>query len=274
MQTCPNCPPNTPTRVVFELGPTIRVLTCRGCGIQFAEDYPEMEAADSDIYGHRYFAEAIEQRAGRKPIFEELMAEIESVAGRGKGRLLDVGSGDGLLLEVAIVHGWRAEGLDISTAAVKYARDERGLTIHQGLIEDVPLEPGAYDVIVLNHVLEHVRNPRETLAHIRTLLAPNGVIRIEVPNVGSLSALTQSLQSRLKVKKNLWRHYETGHHFWFFTRRTLLRTLRGAGLEPVKSWAAAEQWGDRSLFVKSLNFLYKLTYWGGHLVAYVCPNNR
>ena len=173
-----------------------------------------------------------------------------------------------MLLEAAIANGWQAEGMDVATAAVKYAREERGLTVHHGLIEDVSLEPGSFDVIVLNHVLEHVRNPRETLAHLRTLLTPTGIIRTEVPNVGSLSARTQNLQSRLKVKKNLWRHYETGHHFWFFTRSTLTRTMRGAGLTPVRVTAGTEQWGEKSLYIRTLNAIYKLTFWGGHLVAY------
>ena len=64
-QTCPNCSPPAPSRTVFTLRPNIHVLKCRGCGLQFAEEYPEIENADSEIYGDRYFAEAIEQRKER-----------------------------------------------------------------------------------------------------------------------------------------------------------------------------------------------------------------
>jgi 2-polyprenyl-3-methyl-5-hydroxy-6-metoxy-1,4-benzoquinol methylase len=242
-------------------------LQCRGCGLQFARDYPEIDQADSEIYGDRYFSEAIEQRDERIGTFKELIAEIESVSGR-KGRLLDVGCGDGALLEVATHSGWDAEGTDVASAVVRYAREKRGLTVHHGVVEDLRLVPNSFDVVVLNHVLEHVRDPRATLTHLRDLLKADGVIRIEVPNVASLSSMTQILQSKCHLKKNRWRHYETGHHFWFFTPRTLERTIQAAGLSVSRLAAPAEQWGHKSRYQRALNALYKVVFWGGHLVAY------
>ncbi|UCH83996.1 MAG: class I SAM-dependent methyltransferase [Candidatus Latescibacterota bacterium] len=249
------------------------MLKCRGCQLQFAETYPDLDTAETEIYGDRYFVEAIEQRRERLTTFNELMTEIESMVGR-KGRLLDVGCGDGVLLEVAADNGWEAEGTDVATAVVRHTRDTKGLAVHQGEVEDIALERGSFDVIVLNHVLEHVRDPRATLSRLRDLLADDGVIRVEVPNVASLSAITQNIQSRYNLKKNRWRHYETGHHFWFFTPRTLARTLNGAGLTPFQISAPAEQWGRVSRYKRTLNVLYRLTFWGGHLIAYARPGNK
>lgn len=267
MQTCPNCSPPVSNRTVFVLESGIRVLQCRGCGLQFAETYPDIEKADSGIYGGRYFEEAIGQREERIATFKELIAETQLVVGR-KGRLLDVGCGDGALLEVAAQSGWDAEGTDVASAVVRYAREKQGLTVHQGVVEELSLEPNSYDVVVLNHVLEHVRDPRATLTYLRGLLKTDGVIRIEVPNVASLSSITQIIQSRYRLKKNRWRHYETGHHFWFFTPRTLERTLQAAGLVPIRIAAPSEQWGNKTRFQRVLNALYKVTFWGGHLVVY------
>lgn len=273
MQSCPNCLPGTASRTVFEMISGVRVLQCRGCGLQFAEEYPEIGIAESAIYGDRYFAEAIEKRREREDTFAELITEIESMSNR-KGRLLDVGCGDGMLLEVAAKSGWEAEGIDVSSAAVRYAREKRGLVVHQGVVEDIMIERGSIDVIVLNHVLEHVRNPRATLSHLRGFLAGDGIVRIEVPNVASLSAKTQNLQSRFRLKKHRWRHYETGHHFWFFTPRTLNRTVRAAGLSPIRVAAPARQWGHKGRHKRALNELYKVTFWGGHLVAYAVKGPR
>ena len=250
----------------------LRVLQCRGCKLQFAEVYPEIEEADSDIYGTRYFADAIEDREERYETFTELLKQIESVLGR-KGRLLDVGCGDGTFLEVAADSGWEAEGTDISTAAVRHARENRGLTVHHGVVEDVTLEPGSFDAVIMNHVLEHVRNPVVTLSRLRDLLAKDGVVRIEVPNAASLSVWTQNLQSRYHLKKNRWRHYETGHHFWFFTPRTLAHTISAAGLSAFGVAAPVRQWGRKSRYDRAMNALYKVTFWGGHLVAYARAKN-
>ncbi|MEJ2722784.1 MAG: class I SAM-dependent methyltransferase, partial [bacterium] len=245
----------------------VRVVRCRGCGLQFAEEYPDIEKAESVIYCDRYFTKAIEKRGERKGTFAELIAEIESMSKR-KGRLLDVGCGDGMLLEVAAKSGWEVEGIDVSSAAVRYVKEKKGPAVHQGVVEDVAIESGSIDVIVLNHVLEHVQDPRATLMRLRTILAGDGVVRIEVPNATSLSTRTQNLPSRFRLKKHRWRHYETGHHFWFFTPKALIRTIRAAGFSPIRVAAPARQWGQKSRFERSLNQLYKFTFWGGHLVAY------
>jgi len=47
-QFCPNCPDRA-ARLVFTLPPAVRVLACRRCGLQFAADYPEYDAADAGI---------------------------------------------------------------------------------------------------------------------------------------------------------------------------------------------------------------------------------
>ncbi len=265
-QTCPNCP-SAPVRLVFALRPGVRVVACRSCKLQFAEEYPAYQEADEDIYSHEYFSPAIATSERRERIFAELLTEIESVLER-KGKLLDIGAGEGTLLKTAAGRGWEAEGTEISSAMVRHVRDHSEITVHQGVIEDIPLSEGTYDAIVLNHVLEHVKNPRTTLERIAELLSPRGIVRIEVPNVASLSSRMKNAQSRLGLKKNPWKHYSTGHHFWFFTPATLERTLRSAGLTVISITSPAKQWGNKSLIDRMSNGVYRLTYWGGHIVAF------
>ena len=152
-QTCPNCR-STPVHQVFALGSRVRVVACQDCRLQFAEQYPTYEDADTDIYSYDYFSPAIARNSERERIFGELVTEIESVL-RGKGRLLDIGTGAGTLLRTAVGRGWEAVGTELSSAMVDHVRSHTDLTIHHGVIEDVPLSPGSFDAIVLNHVLEH-----------------------------------------------------------------------------------------------------------------------
>jgi 2-polyprenyl-3-methyl-5-hydroxy-6-metoxy-1,4-benzoquinol methylase len=265
-QTCPNCITSR-TRTVFVFDSDRRVLECGGCGLQFAETYPEIHDADSGIYGDEYFAPALDKRHERERIFEELLAEIEGVLGR-RGRLLDVGCGEGGLIEAAARAGWQAEGTEISSTMIRYANEERGLVVHKGVLEDVPLETRAYDAVVMNHVLEHVRDPQSTLSRVCRLLAPGGLVRVEVPNLASFSSRLKNMQSRLHLKADPWKHYSTGHHFWFFTPQTLRRTVRAAGLAIVRVQAPAAQWGKKSVITRAANAVYSKTLWGGHLVVY------
>lgn len=268
-QMCPNCEQD-PVRPVFTIAAGNRVVECAGCKLQFAEVYPEYDNADAEIYDYGYFEEAIARNAPREKVFARLLDEIEGVLG-GKGRLLDVGAGEGTLLKVAAERGWHAEGTELSSAMVAYVRDELGLTMHQGILEDMALPPTSFDAIVLNHVLEHVKNPGTTLVKIRELLKPSGVVRIEVPNLASLSSRVKNGQSRMHLKKDRWKHYSTDHHFWFFTPPSLARTVDAAGLSLITMRAPAKQWGEKGFFDRLTSAVYAKRLWGGHLAAYARP---
>ena len=265
-QTCPNCP-DGPVRSLFTLPPSVEVLVCQNCHLQFAAHYPEYTDADSEIYSYDYFSPAIEENvAHRERVFAELATEIESLV-PSKGRLLDIGAGEGTLIKIASARGWSAEGTEISSAMVEHARHTH-LTMHHGAIEDIPLPEGVFDVVVMNHVLEHVRNPRTTLQRIAQLLTTNGVVRIEVPNLASISSRIKNLQSRLRIKREPWKHYSTGHHFWFFTPATLTHTLQKTGFTVLRMESPAKQWGSKGPVDRVMNGLYRHTAWGGHIVVY------
>jgi 2-polyprenyl-3-methyl-5-hydroxy-6-metoxy-1,4-benzoquinol methylase len=266
IQRCPNCP-DSPTSQVFIASAGGRIVQCCRCGLQFAEDYPEIESADTEIYGSDYFKAPLEEQERRMGIFKQLVAEVESVIGC-KGRLLDVGTGEGTLLLAAASMGWEVEGTEIASVMIHHIREKSGLTIHQGVLEDLDLPLHSFDAIIMNHVLEHVSDPRITLEKIAELLSPGGVVRIEVPNLASLSNRGKNFQSRFGLKKNPWKHYSPDHHFWFFTPRTLKATLAAAGLSPLSISAPVKQWGDKGLMDGIINTVYRKTLWGGHLVAY------
>jgi 2-polyprenyl-3-methyl-5-hydroxy-6-metoxy-1,4-benzoquinol methylase len=265
-QVCPNCPEEA-SRLLFETKEGRRILECRHCRLQFAEAYPDYETADTKIYSEAYFGGALEKKKERERNFTGLVEQLETVLGR-TGRLLDVGAGEGVLMNIAASRGWQVQGTEIASVMIDYVRKSYGFTIHEGMLEDIPLPSSSFDAVVLNHVLEHVKNPRSTLEKIGGLLTPGGLIRIEVPNLAGLSSRAKNLQSHFKLKSNPWKHYATGHHFWFFTPATLQYTVLKAGLIPVLINAPARQWGNMSLLERIINGIYKRTLWGGHLVMY------
>jgi len=171
-------------------------------------------------------------------------------------------------LQVAIARGWQAEGIDVAGEMVHHGREKIGLSVQHATLEQAKLDLGAFDCIVLNHVLEHVRDPVAALRRVAGLLRPGGVVRVEVPNLASLSSHLKNLQSRLGLKRQPWKHYSVEHHFWFFTQATLRKTFAGAGLEIARLSTPARQWDTPTPSRRLSNRVHQRLGWGKHIVAY------
>jgi SAM-dependent methyltransferase len=104
------------------------------------------------------------------------------------GRLLDVGSGHGLLLDEARRRGYAAEGLEISRAAALHARDALGVKVREASLEDSALNGERFDAIVLADVLEHFDDPVGSLERCAGLLADGGALVVVTPDPSSLTA--------------------------------------------------------------------------------------
>ncbi|BCW94670.1 MAG: class I SAM-dependent methyltransferase [Fimbriimonadales bacterium] len=143
---------------------------------------------------------------------------------RPKGRLLDVGCGNGDFLLFAQRAGWQAVGVEPDPKAVEVAR-ARGLTVHLGGLETLASEREAFDGMTLNHVIEHVHNPRATLADCYRLLKPGGWLWLETPNLDA--------QGHARYREN-WVGLDIPRHLVVFTDRALLRLLQEVGFARVE----------------------------------------
>jgi SAM-dependent methyltransferase len=135
-------------------------------------------------------------------------------------RILDVGCGDGFHLELLKEHGrstWHLEGVDMSLAAVSRAR-AKGLNVQQGEVETLAGSSGKYDLVLLIQTIEHVEEPVETLAAIRSVLRPGGKVVIVTDN-------TESLDSKLFLGRH-WGGYHFPRHWNLFNRHAM-RQLAG-----------------------------------------------
>ena len=98
------------------------------------------------------------------------------------GRLLDVGCGDGAFLHRMQQRGWEVAGVDFDAAAVAAARQRYGLELFAGDLQQAHFPAENFDAITLNHVIEHLYDPLETLQEIRRLLRPRGLLVLVTPN--------------------------------------------------------------------------------------------
>ena len=119
-----------------------------------------------------------------------------------KGKILDIGCGDGSFLKIAQSLGWHAVGIEVDSKAVNSAI-EKGINAKQGTYEDLKKTNEKYDCIVCSHVIEHVHEPIELLNIMLERLADGGTILLSCPN--SLSHM------RFRFNEN-WRGLEAPRH--------------------------------------------------------------
>ncbi len=137
------------------------------------------------------------------------------------GRMLDVGCGSGDLLEHFAKRGWEIYGIDPSASAVAAAA-KRGAAVHQGTLRDQPWQPGSFALITFQHALEHIEEPVEALKRARTLLAPGGLLVIDVPN--------WACWQRRLLFGSRWHPLELPRHLQHFSPQALERLAALLGL--------------------------------------------
>jgi len=144
-----------------------------------------------------------------------------------RGKLLDVGCGDGRFLRYAKEQGFDVWGIDFDKKSVESARINLGIdTVFAMSLEEFyeyAKERGLkFDVITFFEVLEHQDKPREFLEMVKGLLKEGGYIAGSVPN-----------RERF-LREIYWKISHADHpphHFLRFSRRSLENALELSGFE-------------------------------------------
>lgn len=140
------------------------------------------------------------------------------------GSLLEVGCGDGSFLFLARERGWKTTGVDSDPQAAQAALKKYGIAVQVGCIEDCYFPREHFDLIVMNHVIEHVLDPAALLSACAAILRREGRVLLVTPNSAGLGHT---------VFGRRWRGLEPPRHFHLFSPGTLERTTHGTGLHCV-----------------------------------------
>jgi len=141
-----------------------------------------------------------------------------------RGRLLDIGSGSGWLIENLNAVGWQAEGLDFDSQAVEKAR-QRGLKVHLGDLSSQRFADRSFDTVTMCHSIEHVHAPLLWLEETIRILRPGGCVVIATPNNASLGH---------HVFGGDWFALDPPRHLQLFNIETLRRLLEKAGFSRIR----------------------------------------
>jgi SAM-dependent methyltransferase len=218
-----------------------RIVRCLACGLYFQEPMPRADQLGA-FYPPAY--SAYNSNTFISLLFRFVYwldaRRIRSLIG-ASGRVLDVGCGNGNALAKLRESGgtWQLNGVEIDRGAVSKAR-ARGLDVQQGELVDCDLPEGAFDLIRMGHVIEHVPDPAATLRKAYRLLCPGGILLGETPN-------TDCLDFRLFGK--YWGALHVPRHLTFFNSENLTASLKGAGFSEISirprmrtvGWSAAIQ---------------------------------
>jgi SAM-dependent methyltransferase len=161
-------------------------------------------------------------------------------------RVLDLGCGVGEYVRAFSRRGANALGCDVELPRLREARARGATAVLAAAGEALPFRDGSLDTVVLNEVIEHVQDDRQTMREVARVLAPGGACIIFAPNrlfpfethgvyigrgarrrfvfgnIPLVNWLPRALRDRLVP------------HARVYTRRTLDEAIRGSGLQTVE----------------------------------------
>lgn len=200
----------------------LSLLKCRRCGLIVSPSV--WQPAANEVLNDAFFGENYEplpsfwvrwfERSNNRRTLERLRFFRRPQG----GRLLELGVGSGSLLSAAKIDGYAPVGCDLSPAVCSAVERRTGVDVHCGPLASLA-DDRLFDVIIMNHVLEHVAEPLVLLEAARKRLRPGGLLHLAVPNIDAWEAALAG-----------WNSYEP-YHLLYFTPTTLRAAAEKAGFE-------------------------------------------
>jgi 2-polyprenyl-3-methyl-5-hydroxy-6-metoxy-1,4-benzoquinol methylase len=230
---CSACGCNKVSRCLRITG-ALSIAFCAKCGSGRAASPPHRGALAS-LYNSSYYDlwERADQNnrteALKRATFRRRLEDCAEWIPSG-GSILDLGCATGFFLQEAEARGFRAFGVDISSAAIETCSLKMNRNrLYCGQFEDATFcenRTNQFDAIFMSDYLEHVPDPTGVVALTADRLHSGGAVVITTPNVQSLSR---------KVMGKHWPHFKI-EHVSYFSPKGMARLLECAHLDIVATW--------------------------------------
>ena len=233
VESCPLCGADSANSELWLKVDWMPIVKCGSCDMLYGKTVLSAERNDS-----RYAENNVEQsyiRLKSNPEYAQLerdktsyvMSRVDGLIPH-RGKFLDIGAATGTLVRAAQDHGWSAFGIEGSPNQCIEAQ-RTGLNVQNGFFPDIIPKlhtlgiPTQFNAVSFFDVLEHVVSPLEFLSRVSDLIAPGGVMVVQVPNIDNVLI-------RLEGEKNS--NICLGH-WQYFTPKTLTAMLDVVGFEPL-----------------------------------------
>jgi len=209
---------------------------CPNCDVHWWEPLKIIpEFYESEVFeGYIAIHEGVGTRLGEnhKAFFKYFPSSV-------RGKLLDVGCGDGRFLRYAKEQGFEVWGIDFDRKSVENIKRNLGIdTVFAMSLEEfyeyAKEKNLKFDVITFFEVLEHQDKPREFLEMVKGLLKDGGYIAGSVPN-------RERLFVEITLKYSLWDY--PPHHFLRFSQVSLEKTLQLIDFRNIEIFTVSN-WDD------------------------------
>lgn len=142
-----------------------------------------------------------------------------------KGKILDIGCGEGSFLKKFPSEKWKRTGIEINKNLATMAHR----TVKHAKIITVPVELSTlpkqnFDIVTMWHVLEHIQNPKIVLKSLKKIISPHGYLVIEVPHGNSLYR---------KLFSTHWQLLLLPQHIFFWTKKSIKFALNEAEFDVI-----------------------------------------
>lgn len=199
---------------------------CSRCDLERVWPLPDDDALRS-IYTQSYFrgpgaGYADYYARERSSAAKKSATRLDRAAELGvtSGRYLDVGCAAGFFLEHAQDRGFEVVGVEPSDEA----RAAASAKVQPYIVASIDGVRGDFDLITLWDVLEHLRDPLETLSALAPRLRPGGLLGVVVPVLGSINT---------RVAPTTWDQYKPPEHLWYFSPNAMRKCLQRSGFDVV-----------------------------------------
>lgn len=219
--TCPVC-----NSIPVENLKAFQICTCPQCqvGWTFIPDSIDSEELYQD--------EVYQIVDNRRSIFERIIfSEARKILRKAKqseptaSKVLDFGTGKGQFLWVAKSEGWTGLGIETAKARADFATNNYQVKVTTDFYSEGKIEGAPFDLITLNHVLEHLPQPIQLLAALlNSNLYKDGLVYIEVPRANSWQA---------KIVGKNWMHWDIPKHLTHWTEAVLCEEMAKMGFSKM-----------------------------------------
>ena len=209
---------------------------CSECGHVYAGVVLPPEEL-SKYYLQHYFAGGVyvdERQLDRRKymVYEPKVRFVMDLLRGSRRKWLDVGAGNGSIVACAGELGFDAAGLEPGAPAIEFAQRTLGVKLFPHTIEEELQRSGSgsYDVVSFLMVLEHVSNPVEQVSVAAELLSSGGLLVVEVPTAGSLSATLDGLFPNQGLRQLV------GSHIMLYSVQSATRLVEDCGCQTESMW--------------------------------------
>jgi len=214
---CPSCESTDADLIGDKNG--FQMLECRLCRTIFTFQLPgQSEAQNYDSYYPKIdlsLPDIIHERLG------EIVGDFKTF--RKNNRMLDIGFGSAILMQIARKKGWQVNGLEISAPAIENAQ-KLGFEVFKGELAEAGFPDDHFDVVMASEILEHLSEPQKILKEIARILRPGGLLWGTTPSCRGMS---------YRLMKLGWTVVSPPEHIQLFSVKGMRVMLEKAGFSNV-----------------------------------------